>query len=370
MNLFLLKRKKQTKKQSNTSILIDLTTLRHPNCGLGQFALNFGKHLSLQVPDDLKLTLYVPKQFNGYFGNNVTYLNYRKTYRRFPFLLPKFDIWHSTYQLSRNTPPPTAKVILTLHDLNVLYEKERIKALHYLSKIQKEVDRADVITTVSHFSAGEISNHLKGNKKPTVIYCGVEQLENKQMEAPDFIQHKHKPFLFTIGEVKAKKNFHVLLDAMKLMPEYDLYISGNLNSSYANMLQDRITKEKIENVFLTDIIEDQYRIWMYAHCTAFVFPSKFEGFGLPIIEAMQFNKPVCSSQMTSLKEIGGNMAYFFENFEPEHIKDTVTRAIYDYQQHPELAAKAKQYALQFSHESNVKEYINLYRSMRNNLSAE
>ena len=191
----------------------------------------------------------------------------------------------------------------------------------------------------------------------------MEQLNPKDELHPTFAIDETKPFLFTIGEIKPKKNFHVLLDAMKLMPEYNLYLAGNDNTQYAEDIRQRIANENIQNVFVTGPISQQEKIWFYNHCYAFVFPSLFEGFGLPIIEALMFKKPVISSQETSLKEIGGDSVFFLDNFTSEHIQQVVKEKSEYFYQHPELAERNLAYARSFSYERHMERYIELYKEM-------
>jgi glycosyltransferase involved in cell wall biosynthesis len=147
------------------------------------------------------------------------------------------------------------------------------------------------------------------------------------------------------------------------MPEYNLYLAGKDDTPYANEIKQRIINENISNVFVTSTIRQQEKIWFYNHCYAFVFPSLFEGFGLPIIEALSFGKPVISSQETSLKEIGSDKVFFLDNFEAEHIANVIkTKSQYFYE-HPELAQRDIEYANSFSYRKHMERYIEIYREM-------
>ncbi|MDR1503135.1 MAG: glycosyltransferase [Prevotella sp.] len=84
-------------------------------------------------------------------------------------------------------------------------------------------------------------------------------------------------------------------------------------------------RKKIGNVFLSGVIDAPEKVWMYRNCEAFLFPSKFEGFGLPLIEAMLFGKPVFSSRYTSLPEVGNKYAFFWDNFDAKHMKEVVEK---------------------------------------------
>lgn len=280
-----------------------------------------------------------------------------------PWLMPKFDVWHSIHQLSSFQPPKSVKNLLTIHDLNFVYEKKKKKANKYMKKILQEIKRADKITAISQYTKNDILRLIHNELAIDVIYNGVEKLYAKDEVVPQFPVDTTKPFLFSIGEIKRKKNFHVMLDAMKQMPEYNFYLAGKDNTPYAEEIKKRIKNENITNVFLTSIITQGEKIWFYNHCYAFVFPSLFEGFGLPIIEALFFKKPVISSQETSLKEIGNDAVFFLDNFSPEHIAQVTKEKSAYFYEHPEFAERNLEYANSFSYKKHMEKYIEIYQEM-------
>ena len=89
----------------------------------------------------------------------------------------------------------------------------------------------------------------------------------------------------------------------------------------------------------------------------------FEGFELPIIEALFFKKPVISSQETSLKEIGNEAVFFLDNFTPEHIAQVTKEKSAYFYEHPELAERNLEYANSFSYEKHMEKYIEIYQEM-------
>ncbi|HEY9046964.1 MAG TPA: glycosyltransferase, partial [Ohtaekwangia sp.] len=93
-----------------------------------------------------------------------------------------------------------------------------------------------------------------------------------------------------------------------------------------------------------------------------IFPSLAEGFGLPVLEAMYYGKPVFLSKLTSLPEVGGEHAYYFDNFSPEHMREVFVKGMHHYETtHPEAMIKA--WALRFSWDNTAKEYLSLYREL-------
>ena len=345
-------------------VLIDLSILKHLNCGLGQIAYNYARYYGENAGKlDFEVHLLLPKSFVGAFGKDVHYHKSSALFSLFPFLLPKFDVWHSIHQMSRFMPSrKSTKNILTIHDINFIYEKEGSKQDKYSRKFTKRINRADRITCISNFTKTDVLNHFPVNKPIEIIYNGVEFGDPKLEMKPALPFSDNGKFLFSIGQIKQKKNFHVLLDAMKLLPEYNLVVAGEKGSDYAKMIDKRIEEEGISNVFLIGTIHNSERIWLYNHCEAFVFPSLFEGFGLPVIEAMSYGKPVISSDKTSLKEICANHTFILENFEPAHIAQKIKEGIESYKD-PALATKNTEYARSFTYERHMKEYLRLYHEL-------
>ena len=336
-------------------VLVDLSMLRHPYCGLGQVALNYGRWLGAHPQPDFDVTLLLPKEYVGAFGDGVQYLPLRNHYRFLP--VGHFDVWHSIHQLSPFHPSPDTIRILTIHDFNLLYYKTPAKRRRYQRLLQHECDSARKVCFISRFVADEAPRFLdlKG-KEPIVIYNGVENLADGPQEPPQG-WCSARPFFLSMGVVTEKKNLAALLPMMRLLPDYDLLIAGNDSSDYAR----RLRNEAGANVHLLGTVSDAERRWLYAHCTALLFPSLFEGFGLPVVEAMQFGKPVFCSTATSLPEVGGDVACYFQNWNPDNMAETVRQGLRDFT--PEQAEGARRRAALFSYDRHMESYLGLYRAM-------
>ena len=348
-----------------TRILIDLSVLRNVNCGLGQVALNYGYYFrdTYQPVDGEQIYLLVPKKFMGAFGDKVKYIRSWKIYRIFPqWMADKFDVWHAIHQLSRYTPN-TRHYVLTIHDFNCVYEKQDpYRVNKYLTKIRTKVGWADSIVAISQFAKAETEKYTDtGNKEVQVIYNGVERIDLKP-ESP--IEGVQTPYLFSIGELKEKKNFHVLLAMMAHMPDKHLYIAGNANTPYAERIMGEIRARQLTNVHLLGIVSEAQKVWLYRHCEAFVFPSLFEGFGLPVVEAMLFRKPVICSHETSLIEIGNEHVTFFEAGYPAKESAALIRQAIE-EATPKRLDEAFNYAVSFSWKHHMEQYLALYRALAN-----
>lgn len=341
-------------------ILIDLSILRHPWCGLGQIAMSYGQWYAAHpetIVEGCEVTLLVPKAFVGAFGDKVDYLEARDIYRLLPCLMPRYDLWHSIHQMSPFRPSSrSTRRIVTIHDVNFIYEKRGAKRQKYTHRLQRECDSADEICFISRFAQKDTAKHIDiGGKPQHVIYNGVATLTEGPQE-PVAQASDGTPFMLSIGVLKAKKNLHTLLPMMDLMPGFRLIIAGDDSDTYAQQLRDLLPQHP--NVSIVGTVSNEQRRWLYAHCSALLFPSLSEGFGLPIIEAMQWGKPVFCSDRTSLPEIGSTHAFYFTDFEHESMAAVVKRGLAAFDVAAALAEQ--KYAAAYSYESHMRQYWSIY----------
>jgi glycosyltransferase involved in cell wall biosynthesis len=223
------------------------------------------------------------------------------------------------------------------------------------------VDRADFIAGISQYTLDTAAKHLElGNKPRKVIYNGCNINDFPGYDSP--VYRPAKPFLFSIGLVQPRKNFH-LLPALLKDNDYELIIAGLNHFDYKTTVGEEARRWKVDHrVKLVGAISEEDKYWYYKNCTAFVFPSYAEGFGLPVIEAMYHGKPVFISKETSLPEIGGDAAYYFDSFDPEQMQETFKKGMLDYNQ-GDRVIKLKQRAAFFSWDKAAADYLEIYRSI-------
>jgi len=341
------------------TLLIDLSILRHPYCGLGQLALGYGNYYAARpdfFPADCTVTLLVPRDWVGRFGDHVQYLVCRDIYRFCPWLVPHYDVWHSIHQLTPFRPAGSTRRILTVHDVNFVYEKQGAKRRRYIRRLQRECDSAAEVCFISRFSMNDALRFVDlHGRQGHVVYSGAASIDGVPQQQPDGIP-QDKPFLLSLGVLKPKKNTHTLLPMMEHLEGYNLVIAGDGHGDYADGL--RRYADTHPNVFVAGAVSDPERNWLFAHCAGFLFPSLFEGFGRPVIEAFQWGKPVFCSTCTSIPEFGAEHAFYFSDFTPLHMAQTVSGglAVFD-----EKRRQAEQeYAASFSYDRHMQQYLNLY----------
>lgn len=346
------------------SILIDLDRLKDTNNGLGQVAEHLGRVLSSMTVPDMRFTFLVPKQYVGYFGTGVDYEVVSIKRRAFPSLCPKYDLWYTIHQDSRFFPGGGEPYFLTINDLNFLSEKTGFKAWFRLKLLQFRVNKATALSAISNYTVSVIKDNLKIRNLPLhTVYCGVEVKEFPNTGRPTFAQDGD--LLFSVGVVQPKKNSMVLIEFMKQLPEnYKLVIAGNKSHPYAAEIEAKVAELGLQHrVVLPGLISDEDKYWMFANCKAVLFPSKFEGMGFPPVEAMRLGKPVFASTHSSIPEISGNYAYYWENFEPAYMAETFLKGIANFEANPLLPAQLKKHSLKYTWQNNADTYIDLFRKI-------
>lgn len=330
-----------------------------PNCGY----FSFGKGLGNAIINENKnynLVYYLFK--NGhYFFNNKVSIQYLSTLDRFYFKeKDKYQLVHLSDQTCRLKPSMVnAKKIMTIHDMNKVHLKfsnpYRIKV--YLKKLGKLIAQCDKIVCISKFVANDVIQHFPEAKNKTlVIYNGADKLILPENHTPKF--SPNKPFLFTIGLLSVQKGFHYIPALLK-DNEYHLVISGIETAHKTKILAEAKKYNCLDRVHITGPISELDKAWYYKNCSAFIFPSKAEGFGLPVIEAMHFGKPVFLSKYTSLPEVGGDAAYYFDSFDPEHMQEVFKNGLLDFNTKNRAEEMTRQ-ANKFTWENAAKQYLSLY----------
>lgn len=348
-----------------SSVLIDASLIHYANTGIANVMRSLLKGIEAHPNASLDYKILVPHNHGFSARKNISYVPVRKWQKFVPLSLPRVDVWHSTYQSFRFLRKATnTRQVITIHDLNFLYEKNSYKAKFHLDRLQQRVDRADALVTISQFVADDIKKHIKLNDKPVeVIYNCVENLQQHPATQPSFYQ-QDVPFFFSLGAMRRKKNFHTLLEVMARIPDHHLYICGNLDDKdYIEELHQKIAALKLNNVHICGPISSAEKIWLYQHAKAFLFPSMFEGFGLPVIEAMQFGTPVFTSNMTSLPEVAGGHAFIWQQFDPDYMTATLLENLPRLKNDAMCREKMIAYATGFNLEKNIQQYVGLYQRL-------
>jgi glycosyltransferase involved in cell wall biosynthesis len=349
-------------------ILLELERLRNPYSGLGQYC----QHLALalaELPQAEQTTwqYLLPAHQIGTLGAEAHYIAVQPHHKFFPPATTT-DIWHclhqdSAYWPARNT---TTRIVTTIHDLNFMERNDMwaIEKKRRLAILQHKINRSYGLVFISQFVRQQIEHHLyiPENILQKVIYNGIVHGALPQGEQPKIPQ---QPFVFSIG-LHPKKNYHVLLPVLTQNSNLSWIVAGGDHMAYRQKMQQEAVRLGVaERLFFVGEITDAVKNNYYRNCEALLFPSLSEGFGMPVIEAMSFGKPVFLSTHTSLPEIGGSEAFYFQYFDPAHVISIFQQGMTAWAADAATrVARSQAWAAQFSWQKAAKEYWAFYEAIR------
>ena len=349
-------------------VVFDCERMKYENTGLFHYCLNLGTHIQkFAQPGKEEVTFYTPYGSEVLFGEKSRHIIQTEVHKfRMPSL-KDYMVWHATYQDSYYLPFRNSriKVILTIHDLNFIYDDSKPwwKKKKYLGRLQKLIDRADLLICISEYSKKDVSFYCDLKSKPVhVIHNGTNSLEAPMLFSHSY--HPEKPFIFSLGTINQKKNFHTLLPLIQQRNDMELVIAGKTEDpAYHEFILATAEQMGIAgNLRLAGPISECEKSWYFNNCYAFAFPSNAEGFGLPVTEAMSVGKPIFLSQRTALPEIGGEVAFYFQNFSAAHMTETFMTGMKRYRSFnmkDDIIRKGKEYCW----DNAAREYWKIYRSL-------
>lgn len=250
---------------------------------------------------------------------------------------------------------------LTVHDLGFLHHPASYQKTHqwyYQFYTPKFIRRAKTVITVSDFSRKDIlERYATPEIKLTVVYNGVKDIfqpldVDAQAAVKDQFTSGDEYFLYA-GAIHPRKNLVNLLKAFsifkrRLHSSFKLVLAGRLawkNDAFLDLLK---TYKYKDDVVLTGYVEESELAKLMASAYAFVYPSLFEGFGVPVMEAMKCRVPVLTSKASSMEEITKGAALYFDPQNPAELGEKLMRIYKDEDGRKELIEKGASIAQQYS----------------------
>ena len=175
-----------------------------------------------------------------------------------------------------------------------------------------------------------------------------------------------KKFIFSVGSIEPRKNLLGLLKAYNLLSnelkkEYKLVLAGFKGWENKEIV-DLINQDK-ENIFYLGFISDQELAKVYNLASCFLFPSFYEGFGLPVLEAMACGTPVVCSDSSSIPEVGGDAVVYCDPYDINDIKDKIEFVLKDSSLQQEMIKKGLERAQLFSWDKSADEHLKVFKSL-------
>jgi glycosyltransferase involved in cell wall biosynthesis len=230
--------------------------------------------------------------------------------------------------------PPRIRRITMMHDLTpILFPEYHNWHSQQLQRIFLPgiLRRARLVLSNSQNTTRDLHKHYPGTQQKTAtILLGADHLKNQRVERRDYLddQQIHTPYWLSVGTIEPRKNLLLLLEAYQLFREHvpeqvSLIITGQKGWKSDAFFQALEQHPFRKDILLTGFVPDEALSELYSHALALVYPSEYEGFGFPVLEAYRCGCPVVCADNSSLPEVGGKWAFYHD----AHDRDSLYKAM-------------------------------------------
>lgn len=264
--------------------------------------------------------------------------------------------------LANTAPICYGNNIVTLHDIAFERFSKNFDwkfGIFYRLLIPRIAKKAIKIITVSKFSKQEICDFYKiPSQKIYVIYNAASNIFHQK------IKNYSEKYVLAVSSLNYQKNFHSLIRAFNMLDDNNikLFLVGDINRNFADigLLKD-IQGNK--NIVFKGRIDDDELISLYSNAVCFIYPSLYEGFGIPPLEAQACGCPVVCSNAASLPEVCGDSVMYFDPYNVEDMRDKIQAVLYDENLQNELRRKGFENIKRFSWEFSAKQVIKIIENL-------
>jgi glycosyltransferase involved in cell wall biosynthesis len=263
------------------------------------------------------------------------------------------------------------KSIIMVPDLTPISmpDSHHIKSVvAYRFFLGKALRKAEKIITISQNSRRDILARFSiPEEKVHVLYPGVSPIQNKD-QAPGLFHvngHKvHGPYLLYVGTVEPRKDLGALIKAFAGLKREGIFhgsllIAGKLGWKYEALFELPEYSEFKDSIHFLGYVSEEELSKLYGRAEIFVYPSLYEGFGLPILEAMQFELPVVTCASSSLEEAGGDGVLYFPPGDTEELRRQLKKLLLDPALRKDLIQRGKKQLTKFQYAYSAKEFQKL-----------
>jgi glycosyltransferase involved in cell wall biosynthesis len=273
----------------------------------------------------------------------------------------RFDIFHPTYYDPYYVNMPSTKpVVITFHDL--IHEKFMNYDQRTLAHKKKALTRADKIIAISQSSKNDLIEYYKiPESKVEVIYLASSFND----DGGDHHRERPESYLLYVGSRNHYKNFQFFLKSLapliQKIPNLFVYCAGG--GKFTSEERSLFKRLRVEPQVRSCSGSDENLQKLYKSAVAYFCPSQYEGFGIPVVEAMNCGCPVATSAMSSLPEIAGTAALYFNPNDSESILSAAERLVNEPDLRSDLTAKGRLRSKDFSWEKTARETVRFYESL-------
>lgn len=343
------------------------------NSGIGRYIQSIVPHLSkyidsnftLLVNNDTKLNFDLSERYSLSALKSGYYSIYEQL-EMSVILKSSNPIWipHYNYPLLSN-----AAKIVTVHDMAHLALKEMLggfmKDLYAGTMFKMLSRKVEKVITVSHFTKNELLKYTDVEAdKIQVIHNG---LDHSWFNITEKENPKEKPYLLYVGNVKPHKNLKTLVQSFLNIREeipHNLVLVGKKDGFITKDQEiDQLVAKASDRIEFTGYISDDQLKQYYTYADVMVFPSLYEGFGYPPLEAMACGTPVIASNAASIPEVCGGAACYFEPTNVDELGNKIVTLTHDSELKEKLIHKGKKQSRKFTVEECASQTANVLKSV-------
>ncbi len=393
-------------KSRKTKIGINATFVRKPHTGIGQVTLNVLRELSGYK--DIDFVLYLEEKLPADFTLPPNFVQriFLPAWKRDDltrkiwwekFLLPravkkdKCDVLLSMYQCPTIIEPyEEVQHIMVVHDIIPKFFPQYLDNLRkkiYWKLTEKAIRKADRIIAVSKHTEKDLIGQLKiHGKKITASYIDVDEIYKQPVTTEHNAQvlkkYKLKPgYILAGGGYEKRKNVEGVVHAYKILLERNekLHFMAEIPRLviYGKILPEKLSlaldiKKLLRELNLTghvellDLVPQKDLPAIFANASVFVYPSYYEGFGMPVLEAMNLGRPVITSKVSSLPEVGGDGVLYCNPQDVHDIAMVMKNVLENHELRRTLSERARLQAQKFSWQTFCEKIIEISKQINYN----
>lgn len=355
--------------------------------GLGRYTQKLIEHLEKIDHANTYVIFLRAANYDQYHPKNKDFTKVIADYRWYsfteqifmPFLLrkQKCDLIHFPHF---NVPYFFhGNFIVTIHDLILIhFPTVRSSTLHpliykikfsaYKLVIKRAIIRARKVIAVSQFTKADIlkTYHIPTEKVIVTYEAGIERMNNKQKHST--FSEKYgiiEPYILYVGNAYPHKNLSSLVDAFQsaqMEEEHFSLVLVGKDDFFYRKISSSISAVAKNQIFILHDVSDEELKDLYAHARAYIFPSLYEGFGLPPLEAMAYGVPVAASDHPCLREVCGEAAHYFDATNTRVLTEAMIRIMNDDHLRSRLISSGYKNIQKFSWKRMAKQTLEIYNT--------
>lgn len=263
------------------------------------------------------------------------------------------------------------KTVVTIHDLIFEHFPQYYKAIDrsiYSYKFRKACEDADKIIAISECTKRDIIKlYSISSQKIKVVYQGCDEsfaqtVTNEQKAELKKLYNLPDQYILNVGTVEERKNALLIVKALKYIDDLPLIIVGG-STPYANLIIQTAKDMGLEKRVRIERIPFKHLPALYQMASVFAYPSRYEGFGIPILEALTSGTPVVAAKGSCLEEAGGPDSIYIHPDSEDELAEAINSILNSEEKRTEMISQGKEWAKHFSKENQAEGILSVYNAL-------